>query len=217
MDYREISNNSVIMTAGDSVTDCGRGRPYGTYRIGGLGNGYPQRLHEIITSIYPEKMIKFVNSGISGETSRQLREHWISDIEQVKPDYATIMIGVNDVWRNSDAYLDPEVGVHIDEYERNLRFVLDNSKQLKGLLLISPVFFELNKKDPFMIDIAECSAVCQKLAAEYHVGFCDIQPEIDRIISHVYTSTFSPDRVHPGAVAHFLIARAILKYVNFQF
>lgn len=101
MNFNEIANGSVIMLSGDSVTDAGRAYPTGTYRTG-LGGGYVNRMHEIITAAYPEKKIKIVNKGISGETSRQVAARWLADLEEVKPDYATLMIGVNDVWRSYD-------------------------------------------------------------------------------------------------------------------
>lgn len=216
MDINTFEKGSVLMVSGDSVTDCGRARPIGSY-IFGLGNGYVNRMHEIITSYYPEKEIKVVNMGISGETSRQVVARWDADIAAVKPDYAALMIGVNDVWRRHDAYMDKEIGVHADEYEANLRGIIERSRSLKGLMLITPIFFELNKSDPFMREIDECSGICRRLAKEYGVDFCDVQPEIDRIISAQYTSTFSPDRVHPGPVAHYTLAHEILRQMNFKF
>ena len=173
MNFNEIANGSVIMLSGDSVTDAGRAYPTGTYRTG-LGGGYVNRMHEIITAAYPEKKIKIVNKGISGETSRQVAARWLADLEEVKPDYATLMIGVNDVWRSYDAYLEPGIAVSADEYEKNLRFILENTKTLKGFMLISPIFFELNREDTFMKRIIEYSGICKRLADEYGVAYCDL-------------------------------------------
>ena len=216
MNFNEIANGSVIMLSGDSVTDAGRAYPTGTYRTG-LGGGYVNRMHEIITAAYPEKKIKIVNKGISGETSRQVAARWLADLEEVKPDYATLMIGVNDVWRSYDAYLEPGIAVSADEYEKNLRFILENTKTLKGFMLISPIFFELNREDTFMKRIIEYSGICKRLADEYGVAYCDLQPEIDRVSSAIYTTTFSGDRVHPGPVACMAIAREVLRHMNFNF
>jgi lysophospholipase L1-like esterase len=217
MIFNDLEKGSVIMMSGDSTTDCGRARPYGTYRYG-LGDSYVGHMHEIVTATYPEKEIKFVNTGISGETSRQVKERWISDVEGVKPDYATLLIGVNDVWRRYDAYMDKEIGVGIDEYEANLRFITEYSiKNLKGFTLISPFYLELNKKDIFMKAVADCSAVCKKIADEYGCGYIDLQPELDRLCKSLYTNVFSPDRVHPTQVTHYAIARYILKQWKFKF
>ncbi|MDD4124478.1 MAG: SGNH/GDSL hydrolase family protein [Eubacteriales bacterium] len=217
MNFKDFEKNSVIMMSGDSVTDCGRGRPYGTY-LTGLGDGYVKRMHEIVTATYPEFEIKFINTGISGETSRQVRARWISDIEGSKPDYATLLIGVNDIWRKHDFWMDKEVAVHIDEYEDNLRYITEYSvKNLKSFTLIAPFYLELNKKDMFMQDVIAYSAVCKKLASEYGCGFIDLQPELDRLCKTLYTKVFSPDRVHPTQVTHYAIARYILKQWKFKF
>ena len=39
MDFQKIEKGSVILCSGDSVTDCGRARPYGSYRDS-LGESY---------------------------------------------------------------------------------------------------------------------------------------------------------------------------------
>ncbi len=217
MKFGDFQKGSVILMSGDSTTDCGRGRPYGTY-LTGLGDSYVRRLHEIVTATYPEKEIKFVNTGTSGETSRQVRARWISDIEATKADYATLLIGVNDIWRKHDYWMDKEVAVHIDEYESNLRFITEYSvKNLKGFALIAPYYLELNKNDLFMRDIIAYSAVCEKLAGEYGCDFIDIQPELDRLCKTLYTKVFSPDRVHPTQITQYAIARHILKQWKFKF
>lgn len=216
MNFKDFKKGTVLMMSGDSVTDAGRSRPIGTY-LNGLGGGYVNRVHEIVTAYKPEMLVKVVNMGISGETSRQVAARWESDLEAVKPDYATLMIGVNDVWRSYDTYLDTYMAVDAEEYEKNLRFILSHSGSLKGMMLISPIFFELNKEDIFMKRITEYSGICKRLASEYGADFCDLQPEIDRLCRSVYTTTFSPDRVHPAPVSHFAIAKEILKHINFEF
>lgn len=217
MNFKDFEKNTVILMSGDSVTDSSRGRPYGTY-TNGLGDGYVKRIHEIISATYPEKEIKIVNSGISGETSRQVRARWINDIETVKPDYATLLIGVNDIWRKHDFYMDKQVAVGIEEYEENIRFITEYAvKNLKGFTLISPFYLELNRKDLFMKDVLAYSAVCKKAANEYNCNHIDLQPELDRLCKALYTKVFSYDRVHPGPVAHYAIARYILKQWKFKF
>ena len=217
MDIKEIKKGYVILMSGDSTTDCGRARPYGTY-LTGLGNSYVKRMHEMLTAVHPEKEIKLVNAGTSGETSRHIRARWISDINAIKPDHATLLIGVNDIWRKHDHWMDKENSVSIEEYEDNLRFISEYSvKNLKHFTLISPYYLELNKKDIFMLDVAAYSAVCRRLAGEYGFEFIDLQPELDRLCKTLYTKVFSPDRVHPTDITQMAIARQILKHWKFKF
>lgn len=217
MDFQKIEKGSVILCSGDSVTDCGRARPYGSYRDS-LGESYVKRLHEIVTAEYPEKEIKFVNAGISGETSRHIRNRWISDCEAVKPDYATLLIGVNDVWRQYDRWMDKDMAVGIEEYEENLRFVAEwSAKHLKGFTLIAPFFLELDREEFFMKQVLARAAVCEKIARETGAQFISLQDELDRLCRSRYTLSFSPDRVHPFPVTHTAIALYLLRQWNFKF
>lgn len=65
LNLHTIENGKTILLSGDSVTDCGRARPYGDY-VSGLGGGYPQNLHTLITATCPEKRLRLVNAGIGG-------------------------------------------------------------------------------------------------------------------------------------------------------
>ncbi len=116
LNLHTIENGKTILLSGDSVTDCGRARPYGDY-VSGLGGGYPQNLHTLITATCPEKRLRLVNAGIGGETSRDVRSRWESDLDAVRPDHATLLIGVNDVWRHFDTYMTPSRAVSEEEYE----------------------------------------------------------------------------------------------------
>ena len=215
IDY--IPNNSTILISGDSVTDCGRARPYGDPQTG-LGNGYPFFLHNIITGTYPERHIKIVNSGISGETSRHVAARWESDLDAVKPDFAALMIGANDVWRRYDSYMYPEKQVSDEEYEKNIRAIVASAtKRTKGFMLISPVFIDLNKNDDMRKDLDKLNVILRRIAAETGVVYCDVQTEIDRLLSKQHATVFSPDRIHPFPHTHYAIARCILNTIGFRF
>ena len=215
IDY--IPNGSTILLSGDSVTDCGRARPYGD-PLWGLGNGYPAFLHNVITGTYPEKRIKLINAGISGETSRDVLKRWENDLDNVKPDFATLMIGANDVWRRYDAYLFPEKQVSDEEYEANIRNIIAIAqRKTKGFMLISPVFIDLNKNDAMRRDIDNLNAILKKLCNETNTIYCDVQSDIDKLLTKLHPTVFSPDRIHPTPTAHYAIARCILKQIGFAF
>ncbi|HBL85388.1 MAG: hypothetical protein A2Y17_11815 [Clostridiales bacterium GWF2_38_85] len=212
-----IENDTTIMFSGDSVTDCGRGRPYGNCQTG-LGSGYPFFIHNILTGTYPEKHIKIVNTGISGETSSDVRTHWESDMTAIKPDYAAIMIGVNDVWRKYDSYMFPERQVSVKQYEENLRYIVaDAKRKTKGFMIISPFFLDLNKNDAMRKDVDELNVILRKIAYETDSLFCDVQAALDLLLTKLNTTAYSLDRVHPFPHTHYAIARCILSTIGFKF
>lgn len=217
LDLKTLKGPLTVMITGDSVTDCGRTYPYADY-TNNLGGGYVSILHEQITCTYPEKKIRLVNAGISGNTSRDVRNRWEKDLENISPSYATLLIGVNDVWRRFDTYMSPERAVSPGEYEENLRFIAeDAAKRLNGFMIIAPFLFEANDSDPFKTAVLEYGRICKHVAADTGAEFLDIQKDIDNILKTLNNTALSPDRVHPNRVAHALIAKAILRKWNYEF
>ncbi|MGI6652798.1 MAG: GDSL-type esterase/lipase family protein [Christensenellales bacterium] len=83
-----------LLFIGDSVTDCGCSRK--TEEFGQYGIGYVRRLSELL----PGHTV--INSGSSGNRVRDLMARWETDCLAHNPDVVTILIGVNDVWRQFD-------------------------------------------------------------------------------------------------------------------
>lgn len=83
----------TIMFQGDSITDGGRYKDQPTH----LGAGYPCLVSSKLGRAYPEQY-NFVNRAISGNKVTDLIGRWKRDCLNMKPDYLTILVGVNDVW-----------------------------------------------------------------------------------------------------------------------
>jgi lysophospholipase L1-like esterase len=95
----KIHSNSTLLTTGDSITDCGRVRPAAEAVSWDLGNGYVAPIHALLGATCPGLNIRIRNTGISGNTVRVLAARWQSNVLDLKPDWLSIMIGINDVWR----------------------------------------------------------------------------------------------------------------------
>ena len=115
-----FENGDKIVFAGDSVTDMGSTNPFGEAMFEGLGTGYVRILDSMFSAYYPEMNIRVVNSGISGNTSEDLLERFDRDVLDKNPDWCSICIGINDVWRQFDVPSIKEYQVMPDEYEKNL-------------------------------------------------------------------------------------------------
>ena len=83
-----------IVMIGDSITDCGRRDAFAPY-----GNGYVSLVQAFVTARYPELDLAFENRGIGGDTVRHLAARWDDDVIALKPDWLSVKIGINDVWR----------------------------------------------------------------------------------------------------------------------
>jgi lysophospholipase L1-like esterase len=111
---------SKLVLIGDSITDCDRARPVAEAVSEALGNGYVSLINGLLNATCPEQGIRIVNMGVSGNTVRDLEARWQTDVLDLKPDWLSILIGINDVWRRFDSRLQPEWHVPLDEYEHTL-------------------------------------------------------------------------------------------------
>jgi lysophospholipase L1-like esterase len=212
-----ISKDKLVMI-GDSITDCDRKRPIGEGLGEGLGRGYVSLVNALITTVYPELAIRVVNMGSSGHNVRDLKNRWQTDILELKPDWLSIMIGTNDVWRQYDQPQITESHVYIDEYEATLRSLINETLPiLKGLILMTPFYIEPNRNDAMRNTMDQYSKVVRRLAEEYGAIFVDTQAAFDQLMIDIYPATIAWDRVHPSMVGHMTIARAFLQEIGFQF
>ena len=135
-----------IVFAGDSVTDMGSAQPVGEGLFDNLGTGYVRIIDNMLAAYYPERRIRVTNSGISGNTSRDLLERFQRDVVDLKPDWVSICIGINDVWRQFDTPAMPDGQVLPEEYERNVeQMILQVKGKVKGIFLLSPYYMEPNR------------------------------------------------------------------------
>lgn len=134
-----------ILFQGDSITDAGR--DYSDYHE--LGQGYPKYAAELIRDRFDDPKngtIEFINLGISGHRTRDLRARWQKDCIDLQPDIVSIMIGINDTWRAFDSN-DP---TPVEEFEDNYRYLLSEIKahtNAKILLLEPYVLPDVPAKD----------------------------------------------------------------------
>lgn len=211
-----IDPNSKLVMIGDSITDCGRARPVGEGTSGELGNGYVSLVDAMLTTVHPQQRIRIINMGISGNTVRDLRMRWQTDVLDLQPDWLSIMIGINDVWRQIKSHLQTEQHVLIDEYERTLRELVSITRPgLKGLLLMSPYFIEPNRTDAMRAMMDRYGRVVEHIASRHDALFVDTQAAFDAVLEHLHAMALAVDRVHPGLTGHMVLARAFLNAIGF--
>ncbi|EFM08698.1 lipolytic protein G-D-S-L family [Paenibacillus curdlanolyticus YK9] len=207
-----------IVLIGDSITDCGRALPIGEAGNGDAGNGYVELVDAFLQSAYPELKLRLVNVGISGNTVRDLKKRWETDVIEQKPNWLTIMIGTNDVWRQFDRPAIPEWHVYIDEYERTLEELVIRTKPLvKGIVLMTPFFVEACRDDQMRAAMDQYGAVVRAIAERQGTLFVDTQAAFDGVLEKAYSAQLTWDRVHPNKAGHLVLARALLDAVGFDY
>jgi lysophospholipase L1-like esterase len=212
-----IDARSRVLFIGDSITDCGRARPVGEAAHDRLGTGYVNQVNALLFSTYPERPMRVLNTGTSGDTVVKLTARWQTDVLDLKPDWLSIMIGTNDVWRQFDRPLHVEDAVQPDVFERTYDDLLTRTRPLlKGLVLMTPFFIEPLAGDPMRARMDAYGAIVRRLATRHGAAFVDVQAAFDRHLRHNHSSTLAWDRIHPTPAGHMIIARAFLDAVGFD-
>jgi lysophospholipase L1-like esterase len=213
-----IQPDSKLVMIGDSVTDCERARPIGEGLFEALGKGYVTQVNALLQSSAANQCIRVVNMGTSGNTVLDLKARWQTDVLDLAPDWLSIMIGINDVWRQFDSPLQREWSVPLDEYRRTLaELVALTQPRLKGLVLMTPYFIEPNRQDRMRATMDAYGDVVRELAKNCGAVLVDTQAAFDRALLDLHPMSLAWDRVHPNSIGHMVIARAFLKAIAFSF
>jgi lysophospholipase L1-like esterase len=213
----KLQKGSKLVMIGDSITDADRAKPAGEGLFQPYGRGYVAQIEALLGATYPELAIRVVNQGLSGNTVRDLKNRWQKDVLDLKPDWLSVMIGINDVWRQYDSPLQKEWHVGIEEYESTLDELVRTTRPLlKGLVLLTPYYIEANKEDAMRATMDRYGAVVKKLAAKHKALCVDTQAAFDAVSKHYYAATLAWDRVHPSQAGHMVLARAFLNAIGYE-
>lgn len=212
-----FQNGDRVVFTGDSVTDFERKRPVGEGLWEGVGTGYVRLIHTLLNAMHPEEVIRISNTGTSGDNIVALEARWQQEVLDLKPDWVSVMIGINDVWRRFDEPDIFEGHIAPERYEAIYRSLIERTlPKVKGMILMTPYFMEPNRQDPMRRAMDEMGAIVKKLAGEYELPCVDTQQVFDRYFEHRHPDYIAWDRVHPNQVGAMLLARAFLKTVGFE-
>ena len=199
----ELKPNDTIVFIGDSITDADRlARAYKPY-----GFGYVHFAANYLLAKYPEYNLRIINTGISGNTVRDLSKRWQRDCLDHKPDVLSILIGINDLCRRYENRMNEAVLIEEYEltYERLLSIVKD--KYNGQLILMEPFLFCEDKTNPAYETLQEYIHVVHTLAEKFSAVLIPLQDSIDKKIKIVPQKRWSDDMIHPYIWAHCWIAQ----------
>lgn len=205
----QLNPHSKLLFIGDSITDCDRERPVGEGN--GLGRGYVSLVNAWLAAADPARPIRVLNVGTSGNTVRDLEARWQTDVLDLHPHWLSVMIGINDVWRQFDSPLQTESHVGLEEYSATLeRLIRATRPRLQGLVLMTPYFIETNLADAMRARMDAYGAVVGQLAEKYQAVIVDTQAAFDGALQSMHPMSLAWDRIHPNLSGHMLLARAFL-------
>ena len=213
-----FENGDRIVFAGDSVTDMGSAQPVGEGLFDSVGRSYVREIENLLSAVYPERKLRVTNAGVSGNTSRDLLERFERDVVALSPQWVSVCIGINDVWRQFDCPAIPDAQVPPEEYEENVeKMILAVKDRVKGVFLLSPYYMEPNREDAMRARMDEYVAICKRLAEKHACVFVDFQKLYEDYCRVRHSSFIAWDRVHPNQIGAMLMAREFLSHCGFDY
>ena len=211
----DLEKNQRLLFMGDSITDCGRDYKAKPAGWSSWGDGYVNLINGYTTAFYPELELMVVNRGISGDRVTDLKSRWETNVLEFQPDWVTVMIGINDVWRHFDGTFCQDQQVSIECFEQTYRELIECTlPNVKGMTLLSNFMVEANLNDKMRMMSDEYRQVTKRLAEEYQLHYGDVQVEVDKFLEHQSSYVLSSDRVHVSLAGHFIIANTWLKAIE---
>ncbi|MBE6972581.1 MAG: lysophospholipase [Ruminococcaceae bacterium] len=195
----------TILFQGDSITDCGRDKS----DPGSLGNGYAMLAAKLLEEKYPGQF-EFINRGISGNRSVDLYARRQADIFDVKPDYMSILVGVNDVWHGLKYDQGVGIDTYLQVYDRLLTEIKEKLPHTK-VMLAEPFVNEgtatQEQMEVFEEGVAMRSEAVQMLCAKYELPFLSLQFDLYELEEQHPAGHWTLDGVHPTLNFHEYIAQ----------
>jgi lysophospholipase L1-like esterase len=201
----ELKQACSIVFTGDSITDAGRRER--AYRP--FGYGYVHFVANHLLAKYPQLNLGIINTGIGGDTIGDLESRWEEDCIQHGPDVLSVLIGINDVWRQFGDSAGLAEGFGPDQYELTLRQLLSRAKKESNcqFVLVEPFMFCNDRENQMFQGLRMYIEVVHKLAAEFDAVLVPLQSCIDERLEQVPPQRWSDDCVHPYVWAHAWIAQ----------
>ncbi len=197
-----------ILFQGDSITDCGRSYQDDSFK----GKGYVALLAARMGMDHPGEY-EFINRGISGNRVTDVYARMCRDIINLKPDYMSLLIGVNDVWHQ----VERQDGVLVEKYEKIYDMligeILEALPELK-IMIMEPFVTKGTATEEqwnvFQSEVSKRAAAAKRIAEKYNLTYLPLQGKFDEMLA-VHPEPWTKEGVHPTEAGHELIAREWLK------
>ncbi len=202
--------SKVVLFYGDSITDCGRNREIHEKNT---GCGYPTMVMGELGAKEPYQYT-FHNRGISGNRVVDLFARIKVDAINLKPDYMSVLVGVNDAWHEYAV----QNGVSAEKYELVYDLMLKELEEaLPGIKFIILEPFVLpgevtcntescpDRWEYLDKEVKLRAAAAKRVAEKHGAVFVPLQEMFDKVNADAPMGYWLRDGVHPTAAGHTLI------------
>ncbi|MBO5858715.1 MAG: lysophospholipase [Clostridia bacterium] len=200
----------TFLFQGDSITDANRDDE--SIVNSGLGCGYAFMLASEIEK--SNSGFSFINRGKSGDRITDVYARIKEDIINLKPDYMSILIGVNDVSHE----LTMHCGVTPKKFRMIYRMLIEEIKEALPdieIIILEPFVLKgsATKKlwDDFNCEVRKLAEISKEIAEEFSLAFVPLQSRFDSLCAE---EVYSVDGIHPTPIGHQLIKDELKKILQ---
>lgn len=204
--YMVLQKNTSILFQGDSITDAFR-RPEEPNISYQMGAGYALLVAAELLRNHPLHGFRFLNRGVSGHPVSSLLARWDVDCLALKPDFLSVLAGVNDTLQ----------AIPLEKTQKSYREILRLTKDSLGeikILLCEPFLLPCGEVTEIQIvDLKARQELVRSLAAEFGAGYLPLQSIFDEATKVAPPEHWAYDGIHPTAAGAKLISEAWLREV----
>lgn len=211
----QAETSYTILFQGDSITDGNRGRTDDPNHI--MGHGYAFSIASRLGADYPDRNLKFINKGVSGNTVSDLVSRWQEDTLRLKPDLVSVLVGVNDVFfelKNNRASFAEHFETALKELLTITYKQLPNTLFVLGEPFVLPVGMVKENLDKWTAAIQQPQHIVKKLSKEFNTVFVGYQQVFQDACKKAPPDYWIWDGIHPTVPGHELMAREWIRTVG---
>ncbi|RKR79934.1 GDSL-like lipase/acylhydrolase family protein [Mucilaginibacter gracilis] len=224
---RSLRAQQPVFKKGDRVCFVGNSITY--------NGGFFHQIALYYATRYPDMDLEMINCGVPGNVAAQVIARMDSDILANKPTICVLKLGMNDVDKTlytKQAGAEPGIEARrqqaLDTYQKNYESIIQTLLKYCGrVILQTPTIYD---ETAALADVRlpgrnhalkKCAAIVKEFGVKYNLKVVDYWGPMDEI-GRKYQQADStrtiigPDRVHPGAMGHFIMAYEFLKSTEFR-
>lgn len=203
----------TLLFLGDSITDCNH-----YFDPENLGYGYVRSISAKLTQKNtPDNQYQVLNKGNDGFTVPALSRLWSRSCLNLKPDFITILIGINDLAVIKNTGITPSAA--LADFRSQYQALLDDIRIITDcpILLMEPFIFPHPAEySTWEEELQQMSQIIQQLAKDNQLHFLPLWEELFSAAKKEGFSEITTDGIHLTSEGHKIIADRWLSHYQKQ-